>query len=155
VIIFEKAMRGVDREGLAHFARRAQKLARIAGGVDILIADNGRLRELNRKFRRKNAATDVLSFPNAGGGDIAISGEIARKNASRYGHSPSAELKILILHGMLHLAGHDHDNDGGRMARLEGRLRARLNLPDSLIGRTLASPAQLRTNRPGQGGRSR
>jgi probable rRNA maturation factor len=136
VIIFEKAMRGVDRSGLETFARRAQKLARLAGPVDILVGDDRRLKQLNRRFRQKNAATDVLSFPNGEGGDIAISGDIARKNAIVYGHSASAELKILILHGMLHLAGHDHENDGGRMARLEGRLRARLKLPDSLIDRS-------------------
>jgi probable rRNA maturation factor len=155
VIIFEKAMRGVNRLGLKNFARRAQKLARIAGAVDILIADDRRLRELNRRFRQKNSPTDVLSFPNADGGDIAISGDIARQNASRYGHSPSAELKVLILHGMLHLAGHDHERDGGRMARLEGRLRAQLKLPASLIGRSKTSVVRSTAGKNAQSGRPR
>lgn len=129
-------MRGVSRPELERFARRAQKLARVAGVVDILIAGDRRLQELNRRFRRKNAPTDVLSFPRADGGDIAISAEIARRNAGRYGHSAPAELKILILHGMLHLAGHDHECDGGRMARIEARLRAEFKLPGSLTGRS-------------------
>lgn len=139
VIIFEKAMRGVDRPELANFARRAQKLARLAGAVDILIAGDQRLRALNRTFRQKNSPTDVLSFPNGDGGNIAISGDIARENATRFGHTPAAELKILILHGMLHLAGHDHETDGGSMARLESKLRVQLKLPDSLIVRTETS----------------
>ncbi len=138
-------MRGVSRPELERFARRAQKLARVGGAVDILIAGNRRLQELNRRFRRKNAPTDVLSFPRADGGDIAISAEIARRNAGRYGHSAPAELKILILHGMLHLAGHDHERDGGRMAGIEARLRAQLKLPGSLIGR--AAEPQPRSSR--------
>jgi probable rRNA maturation factor len=135
VIILEKAMRGVRQAELSSFARRAQKLAGVAGAVDVLIADNRRLRELNRRFRGKNAPTDVLSFPHAEGGDIAISAEIAQENAGRYNHSPAAELKVLILHGMLHLAGHDHESDHGQMATIEARLRAQLELPSSLIDR--------------------
>jgi probable rRNA maturation factor len=135
VIILEKAMRGVRQAELASFARRAQRLAGITGAVDVLIAGNGRLRELNRRFRGKNKPTDVLSFPRDDGGDIAISGEIARENAARYGHGAAAELKILILHGMLHLAGHDHENDSGEMARVEDQLRTQLKLPSSLIER--------------------
>ena len=133
-------MRGVRRDELSSFARRAQKLAGITGAVDVLIADDRRLRELNRRYRGKNAPTDVLSFPLAEGGDIAISAEIASENAGRYKHSPSAELKILILHGMLHLAGHDHENDDGEMATIEARLRAQLKLPSSLIGRGNGTP---------------
>jgi len=130
---------------LERFARRAQKLAGVAGEVDILITGNRRLLELNRRFRGKAKATDVLSFPRRfsgsfsrnPGGDIAISAVIARQNARRYLHSADDELKILVLHGMLHLAGYDHENDSGRMARVENRLRARLKLPASLIDRTL------------------
>jgi probable rRNA maturation factor len=110
-------------------------LAKVQGEVDVLIAGNQRLRELNRRFRRKNKPTDVLSFPRPSGGDIAISADIARDNARLYGHSLADELKVLVLHGMLHLAGHDHESDNGRMARAEARLRARLKLPASLIDR--------------------
>ena len=145
MIIFEKAIRGVSRPELSRFVRRAQELAGVAGTVDILIAGNSRLLELNRRFRGKNAPTDVLSFPRTAGGDIAISAEIARQNAGLYGNSQLAELKILILHGMLHLAGHDHEGDDGRMARLEARLRAQLKLPCSLISRAQGTrPRSLR-----------
>src|SRR6476661_6187458 len=131
--------RSVSAAQLQRFARRAQTLARVKGEVDILIAGNERLRDLNRRFRRKNKPTDVLSFPRPSGGDIAISGQIARENAQRYGHSLANELKILVLHGMLHLAGYDHESDNGRMARVESRLRSQLKLPASLIDRTHSS----------------
>src|SRR5215472_17277233 len=135
VIIFETAVRGASRPGLERFARRAQDLAGVRGEVSILIAGNRRLQQLNRRFRRKNKPTDVLSFPRVGGGDIAISAVIARQNARRYSHSAADEVKILVLHGMLHLAGYDHESDNGRMARLENKLRARLKLPASLLER--------------------
>jgi probable rRNA maturation factor len=135
VIIFETAVQGVGQPGLTRFARQAQKLAGVRGEVDILITGNRRLQALNRRFRRKNKPTDVLSFPGAAGGDIAISADIARQNATRYGHTAAQELKILVLHGMLHLAGHDHETDNGRMAKIESKLRVRLKLPASLIGR--------------------
>ena len=143
MVIFESPISGastrnVNAAQLQRFARRAQKLAEVQSEVDILIATNKRLRDLNRRFRRKNKPTDVLSFPRPSGGDIAISVQIALENAQRYGHSLANELKILVLHGMLHLAGHDHESDNGRMARLESRLRAQLKLPASLIDRTHA-----------------
>ncbi len=134
--IFGASTRSVSATQLQRFARRAQKLAEVQGEVDILIATNKRLRDLNRRFRRKNRPTDVLSFPRPSGGDIAISAQIALENAQRYGHSLASELKILVLHGMLHLAGYDHESDNGRMARAEARLRSQLKLPASLIDRT-------------------
>ncbi len=146
VIIFERAMRGVSQPGLARFARQAQKLAGVRGEVGILITGNRRLQALNRRFRRKNKPTDVLSFPGVEGGDIAISADIARQNAGRYGHSAAQELKILVLHGMLHLAGHDHETDSGHMAKIESKLRVRLKLPASVIGRA-HSPAPKKEKR--------
>lgn len=142
MVIFDNAVSATDSLSAAQlqrFARRAQKLAEIQGEVDILIATNTRLRDLNRRFRRKNKPTDVLSFPRPSGGDIAISAQIARENAARYGHALVVELKILVLHGMLHLAGYDHEADNGRMARVESRLRSQLKLPASLIHRTHSS----------------
>src|SRR5262249_25114337 len=135
VIIFEKTMQGANRPALVRFARQAQKLAGVRGEVGILVAGNRRIQALNRRFRKKDKPTDVLSFCRDGGGDIAISADIAGQNAARYHHSPASELKILVLHGMLHLAGHDHETDDGRMAKLESKLRAKLGLPGSLIGR--------------------
>jgi probable rRNA maturation factor len=153
VIIFEKPLSGVDRPALLRFARRARSLAGVRGEVSILVAGNRRIQALNRRFRKKNKPTDVLSFPREGGGDIAISADIARQNAARYRHSAASELKVLMLHGMLHLAGHDHEKDNGRMENLEARLRARLKLPVSLIDRTRkaaesnARPARRRSSR--------
>ena len=82
MVIFETAVEGVSAAEIQRFARKAQKLAKISGEVDVLISGNKRLRELNRRFRRKNKPTDVLSFPRPAGGDIAISADIARDNAA-------------------------------------------------------------------------
>lgn len=113
----------------------------------MLITTNGEMRELNYRFRRKNEPTDVLSFPALRGtvtrfaGDVAISAEIAAANARRLGHSPAEEVKILALHGLLHLKGFDHERDRGEMARKEERLRIELKLPGALIERRQASKA--------------
>ena len=135
IIILEKPFAGVSEADLKRFAGRAQKLAGVAGEVAVLITDSRRVRSLNRRFRRKDKATDVLSFPREAGGDIAISAQIAARNAQRYGHEFSGELKILMLHGMLHLAGYDHESDQGQMAARELELRRKLKLPGSLIDR--------------------
>ena len=135
MVILEKRVNGVAAAELNRFVRRAQSLAKVSGEVSVLIAGDRRVQELNRRFRRKNKPTDVLSFPRPQGGDIAISADIARENARLYGHRSVDELKILILHGMLHLAGYDHESDNGLMAAKEARLRAQLRLPASLIDR--------------------
>jgi probable rRNA maturation factor len=128
---------------LLRFAQRARTAVRLRGTVSILIESNERMQALNRHFRQKDKPTDVLSFSAAPAvqrihaGDIAISADIATANARSLGHSVADEIKILILHGMLHLAGHDHENDSGHMARLEKRLRAQLMLPSSLTERAL------------------
>lgn len=129
-------MKGVSHAGLERFARRAQKLAGVKGEVAVLVTSSGKVQALNRRFRRKDKPTDVLSFPGTHGGDIAICAEIARRNAVRLGHSVSEELRVLVLHGMLHLAGYDHEADSGQMAALEARLRSRLELPVGLIQRS-------------------
>ena len=152
MVIFEPGISGASSRSLnaaqlQRFARRAQTLARVKGEVDILISSNKRLRDLNRRFRRKDKATDVLSFPRPSGGDIAISAQIAFENAQSYGHSLASELKILVLHGMLHLAGYDHERDNGRMARTESRLRSQLKLPASLIDRAHSGGKAQQTRR--------
>lgn len=111
-------------------------MARVKGEVAVLITSRSKVQALNRRFRKKDKATDVLSFPSHQGGDIAVCFEIARQNAARLGHSVTDEIKVLVLHGMLHLAGYDHETDSGQMARAEARLRARLKLPASLIQRS-------------------
>jgi probable rRNA maturation factor len=149
MVIFQKTANSVDQAELARFARHARKLTGISGEVAILVTGNRQLRDLNRRFRRKDKVTDVLSFPHpdGAGGDIAISADMASQNAARYGHDPLEELKILVLHGMLHLAGYDHETDNGRMAARELALRVRLKLPASLIDRTLAPAGKSRTRR--------
>ena len=128
-------MGGVSPSAMQRFARKAQKFARVRGEVAVLITSRRKVQALNRRFRRKDKPTDVLSFPLATGGDIAVCAEIARRNAARLGHPLSDEIKILVLHGMLHLAGYDHETDSGEMAAVEARLRSRLKLPLSLIER--------------------
>jgi probable rRNA maturation factor len=132
-----------DQAALKRFGTRALKMIGLEGDVAILVTTNRRMRELNRWYRQKNYATDVLSFPGTPkldhAGDIAISAEIAERNARKLGHSLGDELKVLILHGMLHLGGYDHESDGGEMAGLEDHVRSRLGLPNSLIKRTLAA----------------
>lgn len=111
----------------------------------MLVTDNAEMKQLNRSFRKKDAPTDVLSF-GAGfspvqrlAGDLAISAEMARENAGRLGHSLDEELKVLVLHGVLHLAGYDHEADSGEMAQQETHLRKKFRLPLSLIQRTSES----------------
>ena len=116
-------------------------IRRVARGRSIacLVTGDAELRRLNRRFRGKNSATDVLSFPSASrngfAGDLAISVDRARRQAAEHGHSLEDELRILILHGALHLTGLDHEKDAGRMARSEARWRQRLGLPVGLIER--------------------
>ncbi|SRR5258708_30885246 len=138
MVVFKKTANRADRVALTRFARRARELAGISGDVAILVTGDRQLRDLNRRFRRKDKATDVLSFPHADGtgGDIAVSADMAKQNARRYGHEPLEELKILVLHGMLHLAGYDHETDNGKMTAREHDLRVRLKLPASLIDRS-------------------
>jgi probable rRNA maturation factor len=146
VVIAHTKLNGVSEQALSRFVSRASRAAGLEGRVQVLLTDDAEMRRLNRQFRRKDKPTDVLSFPALPGidgqaGDIAISVDIASDNAERLGHVLAAELKILILHGMLHLAGYDHESDNGQMARTEHKLRSELKLPDGLIARS-SRPAQ-------------
>ncbi len=135
-------MKGVSRAALARFAAQARRSARLDGSVNVVVSDDRELRALNRRYRGKDRVTDVLSFPSIPsldghfGGDVVVSAQTAARNARALGHPVAAELKILILHGMLHLAGYDHERDHGRMARTEDRLRRRFHLPVALIARS-------------------
>jgi probable rRNA maturation factor len=106
--------------------------------VTVGIVPDARVRRLNREYRRTDTATDVLSFPSEERGylgDIVIAAGVARRQAREAGHSLRTELRILALHGLLHLLGYDHERDAGRMARLEARLRQRGGLREGLIER--------------------
>ncbi len=145
MVTFKKKIAGLTAESLQRFVLRARKSARLKGKVDILITSSSDMRVLNARFRGKNKPTDVLSFPvalslkRAGrllfNGEIAISADIALDNARRLSHSGAEEVKILVLHGILHLAGFDHERDNGQMARKEASLRRMLRLPSSLTER--------------------
>jgi probable rRNA maturation factor len=130
-----------SKPALTRFLHRAQKTVGLAGEVDVLLTSDEEIRRLNRTFRKKNKATDVLSFPAAEelagehAGDLAISIDTATRQAESFGHSLNDEIKILLLHGLLHLAGMDHEIDSGEMAARESQLRAELKLPVSLIER--------------------
>jgi probable rRNA maturation factor len=126
---------------LAGFLKLAQAAVRLKGQVNVLFTTDTAIRRLNRQFRGKNKATDVLSFPAGGigaeeiAGDLAISVPTALRQAIEQGHSLSTEAKVLMLHGLLHVAGYDHEADSGQMARRERLLRTRLRLPQGLIER--------------------
>ncbi len=142
MVIFQKRVADLTELALTRFVARARRAAGLQGAVNVLVTSSAEMKSLNRRFRGKDKPTDVLSFPTGSGaqkefaGEIAISAEIATKNAHAFGHSPAQEVKILVLHGILHLRGYDHESDHGQMAKREEQLRAQLHLPLGLIERT-------------------
>jgi probable rRNA maturation factor len=141
MIVIEPAIRAkfgrsaFTKRGLEIFLAEASRAAGVRGSVSVLLADDMEIRRLNREFRGKDKSTDVLSFP-AGepvgrarlAGDLAISVETAAREADRRGNVLDLELRALLLHGILHLAGYDHETDSGEMARKENLLRKKLGL---------------------------
>jgi probable rRNA maturation factor len=135
---------------LSHFLEKTRRALRFhKGSVAVQFVSDSAMARLNLTYRKKKGPTDVLSFPANGKGaprkskrtrpkaepseddyvgDIAISPETARRNARLYSRSLDEELRILILHGMIHLAGYDHETDTGQMDRIERRLRRRFGL---------------------------
>jgi len=170
VSVSDERGRAVTAPGLAAWLRRVAP-ARARGVVSVALISDVRARALNRSYRRKDYATDVLSFPASGGakrgrtpfsadnterkrgttpfrppnpesripnpflGDIVIARGVARRQARAAGHAERTELRILALHGLLHLLGYDHERDNGRMRRLERRLRRKGGLREGLIER--------------------
>jgi len=138
-LLFLRAPRSLERRGLRALARRLRDEVAAGGGFHCLLTDDRELRRLNREFLGKDYPTDVLSFPEPGPdgflGEIAISVERAAEQAREHGHSTEQEISILMLHGVLHLVGMDHERDRGRMRRAEARWRAKLGLPGGLIER--------------------
>lgn len=144
MVTIETKLNGVSEASLQRFVASARRAARVRGDVHVLVISSRRMQTLNRQFRGKDAPTDVLSFPALPevardfAGDIVVCATIAATNARRLHHDLAQELKVLILHGVLHLAGHDHESDHGEMAMLEHRLRKQLRLKDGLIERHTA-----------------
>ncbi len=134
----------------AFLARAQQQLGR-RGDVSVCLTSDSEVRQLNSSFRGVARPTDVLSFPAWDPhesplarrrlpralylGDIAVSLDTAVRQAAEQGHSLGREVRILLLHGLLHLHGFDHEADDGAMQRLEETLRRRLRLPTGLIAR--------------------
>ena len=139
IVLFRRAPDRLPRDLLAGFARVLRE--QVAGGrpFHCLITDDREMRRLNRKFLGSDYPTDVLSFPSGAGaeflGEIAISSQRAVAQARSRGHVPLDEFRLLMLHGLLHLLGMDHETDGGRMARAEARWLKKLGLPAGLIRR--------------------
>jgi probable rRNA maturation factor len=139
-LLFQVATPGLSRRSVRAFVKRLE--AEVAGGRAFccMLAGDRELRRLNREFRKQDYPTDVLSFPAEQPsqgflGEIAISFETARQQALEYGHSLHEEIEILMLHGLLHLLGMDHETDRGRMLNAERKWRASLGLPAGLIER--------------------
>jgi probable rRNA maturation factor len=155
LVILQKEVAGLSENALERFVSRARKSVGLSTPVNVLVTSSAAVRSLNRQFRKQNQATDVLSFPSTSpssesrgrtnaktAGDVAISADIALENSIRLGHPVAQEIKILALHGILHLAGFDHERDNGEMARMEAKLRRTLGLPIALIERVRPTRSQ-------------
>ena len=149
---------------LRAFLSKAKSAIGLEGEVSVLLASDATIRVLNRDYRKKDKATDVLSFPvddfpgdaPKQAGDLAISVETAQKQAEEHGHSLQMEVRILMLHGLLHLAGLDHETDNGQMAKKESALRKELDLPVGLIqrngkARAVRAPVKKRSSAEARG----
>lgn len=159
MVILRKRIPGLSHPTLERFVLRARRAARLRDTVNVLVTSSAELRSLNRRFRGADKPTDVLSFPSPPptnrkarriAGEVAISADIARDNANTLGHSTAEEIKILVLHGILHLAGFDHEHDHGEMARKESQLRRQLKLQNSLIDRTQARSLKVLMDQQGR-----
>ena len=138
--------------------------ARVRGQAAVALVSDRHMRALNQRYRGKRAPTDVLSFPAGRGafgaeahlGDIVIAVGVARRQAREAGHAYHTELRVLALHGLLHLLGYDHDDpgDGGRMRRAEARLRRKGGLREGLIDRAAPRPRSASARRAGVGPRA-
>jgi len=124
---------------LEKFAQKSLRQMKLEqGSVAIAFVTDSEIARLNKTYRKKNRPTDVLSFPaqpsakrpnrNKFLGDIAIAPAVARSYAKKNGRSLHTEICVLILHGLLHLLGYDHETDRGQMDRVEQRLRRKLGL---------------------------
>jgi len=160
VVVGDERGRPAAAPGLARWLARVAP-SRVQGTVSIAMVSDARIRELNRRYRGVDRATDVLSFPvNSVAqdlsparppsrflGDIVIARGVARRQARDARHSERTELRVLALHGLLHLLGYDHERDHGRMQRVEQRLRRKGRLREGLIERAGAGVSRVQVGR--------
>src|SRR5262249_31605186 len=138
LVSFRRVPTALRRTPIREFARTLRDAVARGRQFHCVITDDHELRHLNRRFLGHDYPTDVLSFPSDGNivlGDLPISANRAAEQARSLGHSQLDEIRILMLHGVLHLVGLDHEIDHGRMARAEARWRKKLSLPPGLIAR--------------------
>ncbi len=139
-VLFHRVSRILSRRSVRELAERLQR--EVTGGRTFccLLTDDRELRRLNRQFLGRDYPTDVLAFSSPGPdgflGEMAVSLQRAAEQAREHGHGLEQEVGILMLHGLLHLLGMDHERDGGRMAHAELRWRRTLGLPCGMIERT-------------------
>jgi probable rRNA maturation factor len=144
VHVSDELGRTISAPGISRWLTRVAPI-QARGAVCIAIVRDSRVRTLNKRYRRRDYATDVLSFPSSSTpapsgpylGDIVIARGVARRQARAAGHSELIELRVLALHGLLHLLGYDHEGDEGAMARVERSLRAKGGLREGLIERSV------------------
>ncbi len=140
ILLYRRTPRSLRRGALKEFALRLHREVAAGKPFVCLLTDDRELRRLNRDFLGKDYATDVLSFPDPPGsaslGEMAISVQRAADQARDFGHDLETEISVLMLHGLLHLLGMDHETDRGRMSRAETRWRRALGLPTGLIERS-------------------
>jgi len=132
------ASSGLRAFGLASWLQSVAP-ARASGTVTIALASDARVRALNARYLGEDRCTDVLSFATDEPGelgDVVIASGVARRQARRAGHPVQVELRVLALHGLLHLLGYDHERDNGQMARVERRLRRKGGLGEGLVERS-------------------
>ncbi len=138
-VLFRRAPRDLPRTAVRKLAAQIERTLTGGRHFTVLITADAELERLNRLFLGHPYPTDVLSFPEPGPdgflGEIAISVDRAAEQARRHGHKLEDEVGILLLHGVLHLLGLNHEKDRGTMARAERQYRKQLGLPSSLIER--------------------
>jgi probable rRNA maturation factor len=146
IVVADVHGRRLRMRALSGWLRRVAPV-RARGSVAVALVSDRRVRELNRRYRHVDHETDVLSFPGSDPqppvpslqppvlGDIVIARGVARRQARAAGHSNLTELRVLALHGLLHLLGYDHERDDGKMLRVERRLRKKGGLREGLIER--------------------
>lgn len=139
LITYRRKPATLDYKSLQSFAETLRDRVTRGREFHCRLTNDAELLDLNSRFLGKKYAADVLSFPRSDDpslGDIAISIQRARAQARQWSHTPEDEIRILMLHGVLHLIGMDHESDSGRMRRAEARWRRKLGLPNGLIERS-------------------